>query len=249
MLTRTQSDIAGHNAFGDVTSRCGCGIPDGVRVVASCVAVVLCGACGQSAPPASLEPVQSPASSTVPTVVNPAKVARIRSELPAGYEVADLSGRASPIAVWGYRSNWVADPPQCGALADPAGDGFVSGWSGSGSGGIVYAVVADAPVGLDPALVRECGTWTLVGGHTSGVVTLTSAPAIDGAATLGLRTDSSTVVEGGTETHSHADTSIAYLGDHIAFVAVVTDPGSAGPALGPEVASELLVKTVSAIRG
>jgi Domain of unknown function (DUF5642) len=185
----------------------------------------------------------------VPTVVNPAKVADVRSELPAGYEFANLSGPTSPIAIWGYGRNWVADPPHCGALADPAGDAPVSGWSASGPGGIVYAVVADAAVGLDPVLAGSCGTWALNGGHTSGTVTLTGAPAIDGAATLGLVTDSATVVEGGTETHSRASTSIAYLGDHVAFVAVVTDPGSAGPPLPPEVASDLLVKTVSAIRG
>jgi hypothetical protein len=33
--------------------------------------------------------------------------------------------------------------------------------------------------------------------------------AIDGATTVGVRTDTTTVVEGGTETHSHSDTFTA----------------------------------------
>ena len=65
----------------------------------------------------------------------------------------------------------------------------------------------------------------------------------------GLSTATTTVVEGGTETRSHADTFIAYLGDYVAFVTVVTDPGSPDPALGQDFAAELLVKTVSALRG
>lgn len=64
-----------------------------------------------------------------------------------------------------------------------------------------------------------------------------------------MATATTTVVEGGTETRSHADTFTAYLGDYVAFVAVVTDPGSPNPALGQEFAAQLLVKTVSALRG
>ena len=41
----------------------------------------------------------------------------------------------------------------------------------------------------------------------------------------------------------------AYLGDYLVFVTVVTDPGSPNPALGQEFAADLLVKTVSALRG
>ena len=86
-------------------------------------------------------------------------------------------------------------------------------------------------------------------GHTSGVVDLVAPPAIDGAPTLGMVADATTAVEGGTETHSHADTFIAYLGEHVAYVTVVTDPGSSAPSLGPGFAADLLVKTVAAIRG
>ena len=91
--------------------------------------------------------------------------------------------------------------------------------------------------------------WTLSAGHSSGSVTLVAAPAIDGAATVGMATVTTTVVEGGTETHSHADTFAAYLGDYVAYVTVVTDPGSPNPPLGQDFAAELLVKTVSALRG
>lgn len=143
----------------------------------------------------------------------------------------------------------MADPAPCGVLANPAGDADVRGWSASGPGGIVYAVVADAAVGLDPAVRDACATWTLAAGHTDGVVRIIDAPVIDGAATLGMAADATTVVEGGTETHSHADTFVAYLADHVVHVTVVTDPGSSAPGLEPGFAAELLVETVAAIRG
>jgi Domain of unknown function (DUF5642) len=184
------------------------------------------------------------------TEVQPANIDRVQGELPKGYEFGDLTGRSSPLAVWGFGPDWVSDPPQCGALAVPAGEGAtVRGWSGSGPGGIVYAVVADAAVGLDPGLVGECGTWSLSAGHTSGAVTLVAAPAVDGAATLGMSSDATTRVEGGTDTRSHADTFIAYLGDYVTHVTVVTDPGAAGPPLDAQFAAGLLAKTVSALRG
>jgi hypothetical protein len=110
-------------------------------------------------------------------------------------------------------------------------------------------VVAGSAATLDPSLLDECGQWTVSAGHTIGTVAFVAAPPIDGATTVGLSTATTTVVEGGTETHSHADTFTAYLGDYIAFVTVVSDPGSPNPALGQDFAAELLVKTVSALRG
>jgi len=182
--------------------------------------------------------------------VNPARIDRVRTELPSGYEVAALSGRAAPIAFWGLGPDWTADPQRCRALADPvAGGATTRGWSASGAGGIVYAVVATSAATLDQSLIAECGQWTVSAGRTSGSITLVAAPAIDGAATVGLSTTATTAVEGGTETHSHADTFTVYLGEYVAFVTVVTDPGSPNPALGQDFAAELLVKTVSAIRG
>ncbi len=185
----------------------------------------------------------------VEPALDPAAVMRVRSDLPAGYEVAELSGRVSPLALWGFGTQAAADPPQCGVLADPAGDGAVQGFSASGPGGIVYAVVADTSIGFDRALVDECAAWTLDGGQTSGTVTIVGPPGIAGVATLGMATDATTVVEGGTETRSHADTFVAHLGSHVAYVAVVTDPGSSASPLGRDVAADLLVKTVAAVRG
>jgi Domain of unknown function (DUF5642) len=85
-------------------------------------------------------------------------------------------------------------------------------------------------------------------GHTGGTVAVVAAPAIDSAATVGLSSSTTTVVEGGTETHSQADTFTAYLGDYVAFITVVSDPGSTNPPLGQDFAAILLVKTVSALR-
>jgi Domain of unknown function (DUF5642) len=185
-----------------------------------------------------------------PTQVYPTNVDRVKGDVPEGYETADLVGRTAPLASWGFGSAWVSDPVQCGALAVPAGEDAVArGWSASGIGGIVYVAVADAQVELDSALVGECGAWSLSAGHTSGAVTLVAAPTVDGAATLGMSSDATTRVEGGTETRSHADTFVAYLGEYVTYVTVVTDPGAVGPLLDAEFASGLLVKTVSALRG
>ena len=197
------------------------------------------------------------ASTTGPTnaatTVNPANITRSRSELPAGYQVGAVSGPASPVVFWGFGPGWVTEPVACGVLAGATGDDATTrGWSGSGPGGIVHVVVTGspaAPVTFEPAVLAECGQWTVVSGNTSGTVNLVDAPAIDGAATVGMTTVAKTVVEGGTETASTASTFSAYLGDYLAFVTVVTDPGSPNPPLGQEFAAELLVKTVSALRG
>jgi hypothetical protein len=215
--------------------------------VALCVA-----ACGQGGPASSA--TSTTASSRQSGQLTPANIDRVRGELPVDYEVADVVGRGSPVAFWGFGPDWVADPPQCGTLARPVVDGATTrGWSGSGAGGIVYAVVTGslpAPgVTFDPAVVGECGQWTVASGHTTGSVTLVEAPRIDGAATVGMATAAKTVVEGGTETYSRADTFTAYLGDYLAVVTVVTDPGSPNPQLGQDFAAALLVKTVSALRG
>jgi hypothetical protein len=220
-----------------------------VRVFAACAAAALCAACGASDAPRPA--TGSPEPSSRPSAINLADVARVRGDLPAGYEIADLVGRAAPLAFWGFGPQWVADPPQCGALSDPPVDGAtIRGWSGSGQGGIVYVVAAvTGDTVVDPAVLGECGTSTLTAGHTSGTVTTVEAPAIDAATTLGLRTETTTVVEGGTETHSHADTFTAYFEGYTAYVTVVTDPGSSGPLLDADFAAALLVKTVAALRG
>lgn len=216
-----------------------------------CLVLCLClAACSQPAP-------RSPAPTDPPTqsgMINPARIAAVRAELPPGYELADVDAPTVPVESWGLNQGWTAEPPRCAALGDP-GDGGVTtrGWSASGPGGIVYAVVTGgAP--LDRSLLAECGRWTVTSGSTSGNVTLIDAPAIDATETVGMATETTTVVEGGTETRSLADTFTAYLtsrvvGSHVVFVTVVTDPGSPNPPLGQHFVADLLVKSVSALRG
>lgn len=183
------------------------------------------------------------------TVVDPARVDRSRSVLPEGYEVSAYTGLPAPVALWGLRDPADSDPAQCAALAAPAADpATAKGWSASGAGGIAYAVVAAAPD--EPAAVPAgCARWTVSSGPTTATVRQVPAPSVAAARTVGMRTDATTVVEGGTETRSHADTFIAYLGGYICVVALVTDPGSPHPALGPGFASHLLTETVSELRG
>lgn len=182
-------------------------------------------------------------------MVNPARVDRSRSALPDGYEVTAYTGSPTPVALWGLHPPADVDPPQCAALASPAVDpATAKGWSASGAGGIVYAVAAAAPGGPG-VLPADCARWTVSSGPTTATVRAVPAPSVEAAQTVGMRTDANTVVEGGTETRSHADTFVAYLGDHVCVVAVVTDPGSPHPALGPQFAADLLTETVSALRG
>jgi hypothetical protein len=228
-------------------------VSTGVRLfglgIALAVTSVVAG-CGHAGGPAV------PSVST-PTAAQPkvdaANISRVRGDLPAGYEVADLGGVASPAAFWGFGPGWVTEPPQCGLLAGPPTDDATSkGWSGSGPGGIVHAVVTGSPaspVTFDPGVLADCGHWTVASGNTTGTVDLIDAPAIEGAATIGMETAAKTVVEGGMETASAVYTFSAYLGDYLAFVTVVSDPGSPNPPLDREFAADLLVKTVSALRG
>jgi hypothetical protein len=201
-------------------------------------------ACAQPSPPA-------PAPSTTEAVgpIDPSRMNRARYEMPPGYEVADIQGRVAPLAQWGYGPNWTADPAPCGILAEPPVDpATVRGFTASGEGGIVYAVAAGGAVPVDPALHDDCREWTMTAGPTTGTVRVTDPPSVAGATGLGMVADTVTVVEGGTETHSHASTYVAHEGAHLVSVTVVTDPGSPQPALDGDFAADLLTRTVAALR-
>jgi hypothetical protein len=223
------------------------------RLALGLMMVVLVAGCSKPEPPVASRPAPPSSSQAVPGVLDPQRIKRVRGDLPPGYEVADIDGPASIPGFWGFRSGWTAEPPQCAALVDPTADpASTQGLSGSGPGGIVYVVVATAQggaVALDPALTAECGQWTMGYGRSSATVNVVEAPGIDGVDTLAMTSEIRTIVESGTETDSRAQTFSAYLGEHFVFVTLVTDPGSPDPPLPPEFAAQLLVKTVSALRG
>ncbi|MBB3749914.1 hypothetical protein FHT44_002375 [Mycolicibacterium sp. BK634] len=198
-------------------------------------------------------PSTSSSPSTPPSVgpINMANIKRIRPALPAGYEIADVSGPLSAAGLWGFGSGWTAAPPQCASLADPApADPGARGYSASGPGGIVYVVVAVPGQGApDGGLLGDCAHWTMAFAHTTGDVTLSDAPHIDGADTVAMTVATRTVVESGTETDGQAVTAQAYLDGHVVFVTLVTEPGSPHPPLDSHVVADLLGATVSALRG
>lgn len=214
------------------------------RIAAGVAAALTVTACGAPAPSAP-----APTTTEAAGPIDPSRINRARYELPADYEVADVSGRVAPLAQWGYGPDWSADPPQCGALADPPSDpATVRGWSASGAGGIVYAVAADGATPADSELLAGCATWTMTAGPTTGTVGLVDAPQISGAQTVGMVADTVTVVEGGTETRSHAQTFVVHEGTQLVYVTVVTDPGSPHPPLDADFAADLLARTVTALR-
>lgn len=178
-------------------------------------------------------------------------------ELPPGYEATTgIPSGASPRVIWRLgpqASDSKSRPPQCAQLADPGNgrDQSAQGVSGSGSGGIVDAVVValPGPVDLPDDVVAACGQWTMTAGRSTASVRLTDAPHIDGAQTVGMVADVKSSVESGTEIDSRTYTFTAYLGNFYAFTTLTTDPGSVVPALTPQFAADLLVKTVSTLRG
>lgn len=210
-------------------------------------------ACARSSSPApSASPPKSPSAHGL--AVNPANIKRVVRELPPGYEVTTgVPGGASPRSIWGLAADPTAVPPQCATLADPGGGGDQSaqGVSGSGTGGIVDAVVValPAPVALDHDVVAACGRWAMNTEHTAADVRLAEAPHIDDAETVGMVAEIKSSVESGTEIDSRVYTFTAYLGRYYAFTTLTTDPGSALPALPAQFAADLLVKTVSILRG
>ena len=215
---------------------------------------LLLAACAAQPNPAPPSSASAPSVSPSSGPVNPANIKRIRPALPAGYEIADVTGPLSAAGLWGFGSGWTATPPQCSALADPApADPGVRGYSASGPGGTVYVVVAVPGQGApDAGLIGECAQWTMMFAHTMGEVTLTpisAAPHIDGADTVAMRVTTRMVVESGTETDGKADTAQAYVDGHVVFVTLVTDPGSPHPPLDSHFVGDLLVSTVSALRG
>ncbi len=209
-------------------------------------------ACAHSpAPTPSSAPTKSPSASAV--AVHPANIKRVVLELPPGYEVTTgIPGKASPRVIWNLKADVTAKPPRCVTLADPGNghDQSAQGVSGSGSGGIIDAVVVElpGPVDFPRDLVAACGQWSMTAGHTTASVRLTDAPHVDGAETLGMVADIKSSVESGTEIDSRAYTFTAYLGNYYAFTTLTTDPGSPLPPLPPQFAADLLVKTVSTLR-
>ena len=219
-----------------------------VRRLVLCLGVIL----GLTACAARESPPTSSASSspTARVAVNPANIKRIRSALPPGYEIADVTGPVSVAGLWGFGPGWIADPARCAVLADPApGDEGARGYSASGQGGTVHVVVAAAPGAPDSGLVAECASWTMTFAHTTGEVTVGNPPRIDGADTVALTASTRTVVESGRETNGQASTVQAYLDGHVVFVTLVTDPGSPYPPLNSQFITDLLTATVTALRG
>ncbi|ORV83007.1 hypothetical protein AWC11_22630 [Mycobacterium interjectum] len=202
-------------------------------------------------------PAPTPSTTTKSTAhsaaVNPSNIKRVVRDLPPNYEVTTgIPSGVSPRVIWSLEADARADPPQCAALADPGNgrDQTAQGFSASGTGGIVNAVVValPGPVDLDGGVVGACGRWTVSDGHTTAKVSLVDAPHIEGAETLGMVADTKSSVESGTEIDSRAYTFTAYLGNFYAFTTLTTDPGSALPALPPQFVADLLVKTVSTLR-
>lgn len=211
--------------------------------------VLLLAACAAS--PAPAPSVTSPSSTPRTAAITPANIRRVGRELPPGYEASNITRAPSPRAIWGLGDQTAANPPECAALADPAAgrDQPAQGVSGSGPGGIVDAVVVAAPATLAREAVAACARWDLTAGRTVVSVGLIDAPKVDGAQTLGMVADIRAAVESGSEIDSRAYTFVAYLGDYYAFTTLTTDPGSILPPLPPQFAADLLVKTVSTLRG
>jgi len=214
----------------------------------ACAAVVvgLAVGCGEPAEPGP--PAPQPPAADIARPIDPARITRARSAVPPGYEFAPLPADPAPAALWGLGPGWSADPPQCAGLVTAPGAG-ARGWSASGPGGIVYAVVTPASAAADPVLRDECAQWAVASARTTGTVTRIDTPAVPGADSYGMAATLTTVVEGGTETRAEAATVLAHADGYLVAVTVVADPGMPEPPLGPAFAAGLLTETVAVLRG
>ncbi|OBB94331.1 DUF5642 family protein [Mycobacterium sp. 852002-40037_SCH5390672] len=219
--------------------------------VTTALTLAVAGCAHSPAPNAPAVPAKSPPSNAA--AVNPANIKRVIRDLPPGYEVTTgIPSAASPRVIWSLGDDLQAKPAKCGTLADPGNgrDQSAQGVSGSGSGGILNAVVValPGPVDFPGELLTACAQWSETAANTVVHVHLTDAPHVDGVDTVGMVADVKSSVESGTEIDSRTYTFTAYLGNFYAFTTLTTDPGSALPVLPPKFAADLLAKTVSTLR-
>jgi len=85
--------------------------------------------------------------------------------------------------------------------------------------------------------------------HTSAEVTRIEAPVIEGAVTVAWRAATRTIVEAGSETNALATAAFAYFDHHVAYVTLITDPGSPHPPMDLGFVADTLATTVAALRG
>ncbi|MBU8817057.1 hypothetical protein KL864_14205, partial [Mycolicibacterium goodii] len=74
-----------------------------MRICAAAIAMCLAAApviaaCGEQAPPSV---VSATVTSSAGGPVNPARIDRVRYDLPPGYEVSGFDGRVDPLSQWG----------------------------------------------------------------------------------------------------------------------------------------------------
>ena len=128
-----------------------------VRQLMVCLMTALwlaaCAAQPNPAPPSS-----SPRATPSAGPVNPVNIKRIRSALPAGYEIADVAGPLKRSGVWGFGPGG----PQAPAMRRTGRPGprrsGRPGYSASGPGGTMYVVVAAPGQGVpDAGLIGDCG--------------------------------------------------------------------------------------------
>lgn len=219
--------------------------------VTTALALAVAGCAHPPAPKPPAVPAKTPPGNAA--AVNPANIKRIIRDLPPGYEVSSgIPSAASPRVIWSLGDELQSKPAKCATLADPGNgrDQSAQGVSGSGSGGILNAVVVTlpGPVDFPEDLLTTCAHWSETAGKTVVRVHLTDAPHVDGVPTVGMVADVKSSVESGTEIDSRVYTFTAYLGNYYAFTTLTTDPGSALPVLPPQFAADLLTKTVSTLR-
>lgn len=218
-----------------------------------------CSSPATEGPAAGVSPASSSVTAPGGQSVNLANIKRIRSLLPAGYEISEVPGPVSVASGWGFGAGWSAAPEVCGRLVDPAPtDASAQGFAASGAGGIVYVMVSGVDP-VSPEAIDQCRQWTMKFGHTTGTFEVSDTPEIDAVRdmagdtvtsdTVTIRGLTRTSVESGTETHTQIAAAYTYVDGHVIVVSLITDPGSGHPALSPDFATELLTKATAVLRG
>ena len=186
--------------------------------------------------------------------VSPARIDRVRQDLPPGYEVVGSTREPPRYRSGGFGPDWTADPRGMRRAGRSGGrcrdDTRLVRF---GVGGIVYAVVTRRrrrKCRSNPALIAECGSGRWRPGTRRN---RHSGRGSDRrrCGDAGMATDATTVVEGGTETRSHADTFTADPNGRATSRSSPSSPTQARriPRSTASSPPTLLVKTVSALRG
>ncbi len=197
-------------------------------------------------------------SETAPTA-DITKIAQVKSDFGPEYKVKDSPKTGIDPKVLSTHKlppGLTFEPPDCASSVVPEDippglQGNMAAVSAEGNGNrfIVMAVQTSAPLPFNEPS-RNCRKVGFEGGRVRGLKEVVDVPQIEGTRTLGVRTVIQTVVQGKPRSGELYNYS-AHFGDYQVIVTVnpLLKPGQPATPVDTNLARDLLVKSVAAIKG